>query len=182
MFMSAEYGNVQTALIALLLLQYALMAYAAWRDARTRTFPNALAAAFVAVCAVVAFLGGGLTDLSVPDGLGGLQDGGFIVTAGLQALARHAIAASVVFAVLYVFELIWRNFRGQSGLGMGDLKFLFALMLAEPVKAFIAFFLGLIALAVTGTATRKSSLPFLPFVVGSYFAVLLSGLFITLGM
>ena len=182
MFMLAEYGNAQTALMLLTLLQYALMAYAAWRDARTRMFPNVLAAAFVIVCAAVAFCAGGIIDLSVTDGMGGLQDGGFLVASGLKALVKNAIAANVVFTLLYVFELIWRRLRREPGLGMGDLKFLFALMIAEPFKALMAFVLGLIALAFTGAITRKPALPLLPFMVGAYFIILLAGLFITFGM
>ena len=182
MFMSAEYGNAQTALMLLTLLQYVLMVYAAWRDARTSTFPNGLATVLVLVCAAVAFCAGGITDLAISDGLGGLQDGGFIVASGLKLLVKNAIAANVVFALLYIFELIWRHFRKEQGLGMGDLKFLFALMLAEPFKALMAFVLGLLALAFTGAATRKFTLPLLPFMVGAYFAILLAGLFITFGM
>lgn len=178
MFMSEAYGNVQAALMAFLLAQYVLMAYAAWHDARTRTYPNVLAAFFVFVCVVVAFAQGGLTDLSVSDGAGGLQEGGFLVALGVRALVRNLIAANIVFAMLYVFELIWRRFRKTPGLGIGDLKFLFALMISEPVKALMAFTLGLIALAATGVATRKQSLPLLPFVVGAYFTILLLSLVI----
>lgn len=177
-----RYGDVVPAALAFSLIRLALMCYAAWRDARTRTFPNGLAVALVAVCAIEAVLNGGLTDLAVPDGMGGLQDGGFIVASGLQVLVKNAIAANVVFTILYGFELIWRHFRKEPGLGMGDLKFLFVLMLAEPVKALMSFVVGLVALAVSGVATRKSSLPLLPFMAGAYFAILFASLFITFGM
>lgn len=182
MFMSEAYGNVQAVLMVFLLVQYALMAYAAWHDARTRTYPNVLATVFVVVCVVVAFAQGGLTDLSVSDGTGGLQEGGFLVALGVRALVRNLIAANIVFAALYVFELLWRRFRKTFGLGMGDLKFLFALMISEPVKALLSFTLGLVALAITGVVTRKQSLPLLPFVVGAYFAILLLSLVIPMSM
>ena len=177
-----RYGDVFVLACALTVVRWALMGYGAWRDAKTRTFPNGLAAALVFVSAVEAFGHGGLTDLSIPDGMGGLQEGGFLVATGLRTLATNLIAANIVFVVLYVFELIWRHFRKASGLGMGDLKFLFALMLVEPVNALAAFVLGLVALAVVGVATKKSALPLLPFVVGAYFVLLLAGLFVTAGM
>lgn len=177
-----RYGDVFMLAFAMTLLRWILMGYAAWRDARTRTFPNGLAATFVLVCAAEAFLNGGLTHLAIPDGLGGLQEGGFIVASGIQALAVNATAATVVVAVLFAFELTWRHFRKTPGIGMGDLKFLFAFMLAEPVKGLIAFMLGIVALALTGLATKRSALPLLPFVVGSYFAILSVNLFVSLSM
>lgn len=177
-----RYGDAFALACALTLVRWAIMGYAAWHDARTRTFPNGLAAVFVFVCAAEAFTSGGLTHLSLPDGAGGLQEGGFLVASGGRALVMNAIAANVVFAALYVFELVWRHFRNAPGIGMGDLKFLFALMLIEPVKAIIAFVLGLVALAITGVATRKSPLPLLPFVVGAYFALLIAGLFVSTGI
>ena len=180
--MSEEYGNAQTVLMAFLLLRYALMVYAAWHDARTRTFPNTLAVVFALVCAYEAFLCGGLTDLSVPDGMGGLQEGGFLPKTGFHVLAVNAGIAFAVFIALFAFELLWRHFRKEPGLGIGDLKFLSALMLVEPVKALIAFALGLVALALTGLLTKKRSLPLLPFIVGSYFAIIFAGCFITFGM
>lgn len=180
--MSGGYGSVQTALMASVLLRYALMAYAAWRDARTRTFPNGLALAFAAACAVEAVLAGGLGRAGAPDGMGGLQEGGFSLSSGLHALGMDALAAAAAFALLFALELGWRRVRGEPGLGMGDLKFLFGLMLVDPVKALMAFVLGLVALALTGLVARKRSLPLLPFIVGSYFAIILAGLSITLGM
>lgn len=177
-----RYGDVAPLALLFSLARLAFMGYAAWRDARTRTFPNCLAVVLVTVCAIEAVLNGGLTDLAVPDGMGGLQDGGFIAASGLQALVKNAIAANVVFALLYVFELVWRHFRREPGLGMGDLKFLFALMIAEPFKALMSFIIGLIALAFAGAITRKSSFPLLPFMVGAYFTILLVGFLVTFGM
>ena len=177
-----RYGDVFVLAFVLGLVRWAIMGYVAWHDAKTRTFPNGLAVTLILICVVEAFTRGGLTDLTMPDGTGGLQEGGFIVALGVRALVRNLIAANIVFAALYVFELLWRRFRKTPGLGMGDLKFLFALMISEPVKALLAFTLGLVALAITGIATRKQSLPLLPFVVGAYFAILLASLIITLGM
>ena len=171
--MMQRYGDILSFSLLATFLCWAIMAYAAWRDARTRTFPNGLAVAFTVACAIATVLSGGLTQLGVSDGAGGIQESGFWAPWGLAVLGRNALAATVVFAVLLAFELLWRSFRKESGLGIGDLKFLFALMLLEPVKALISFTLGLIALAITGSITRKSSLPLLPFIVGSYFVLLL---------
>ncbi len=46
----------------------------------------------------------------------------------------------------------------------GDVKFLAALMLADPLYALASFILGLCLLAVCGVLARRDALPVLPFV------------------
>lgn len=164
------------------LMRWAVMGYAAWHDARTRTFPNGLAAVFVFICAANAFLNGGLTDLAIPDGMGGLQDGGFLPTFGFHVLCMNTIAAVATFALLFAFELLWRRVRKTPGIGIGDLKFLFGLMLFEPVTAMLAFIFGLLAMAIAALLLRKKSLPLLPFVVGCYCSLLLAGIAVAFWM
>mgnify|MGYP003373903816 CR=1 FL=1 len=143
---------------ALLAARWGILVYAAWRDARTRTFPNGCAAALAAVCAAwcVAGLGG----------------------AGMLGL--NAVLALAVAAALVLFERAWRRRRGEAGLGMGDVKFLAALMLCDPARALAAFAAGLLGLAAAGLALRRTSLPLLPFAVGAY-AVLSAAAVVLLG-
>ena len=133
---------------------YALMGAAAAVDARERVFPNALAAAFTLSCALAALDAG-----------------------GAELLRARALGALACCGALLAFELAWRRAHGgAAGLGMGDLKYLFGALLLDPAGALVSFAAGLAALAVAGLASRRASLPLLPFVVGAQAAlIILSG-------
>lgn len=141
------------ALKALPVLFFALCAAAAVVDIRTRRLPHAL---WLALTASAALLG--------------------LVASGPLVLARHACAGVLMASVLVAFECIWRaRHEGASGIGMGDVKALFALALLEPVLALVSFALGLLALGVFGIAARRRTLPALPFILGA-FALVVGGL------
>ena len=75
------------------------------------------------------------------------------------------LAATAVMALLLATETLWRRMHGgAAGLGGGDVKFLAALMLADPLYALASFILGLCLLAVCGLLARRDALPLLPFV------------------
>lgn len=111
-------------------------------DARERRFPNALAAA----CAVAAFAGVWL-DL------------------GLDIALDYAGLAVIVYLALVLTESLWRRLRHASGIGMGDVKALFALCTLDPLGGIVAFAASLLALAATCLITKSRSLPLLPFLV-----------------
>lgn len=130
---------------AITFLIVVLMVSAAVIDARTRTFPNGLALAFVLVCALFSLRAG-----------------------GLSYLAGHVFYSILICIPFIVFEYIWRSrHSGNAGIGMGDLKFLAAFALVSPQLALISFLFGLIALALIGLLLHKPSLPLLPFVVAA---------------
>ncbi len=111
-------------------------------DLRERRFPNALAAA----CAVAAFAGVWL-DL------------------GLDTALDYAGLAVIVYLALVLTESLWRRFRQVPGIGMGDVKALFALCTLDPLGGIVAFATSLLALAVACLITKSRSLPLLPFLV-----------------
>lgn len=111
-------------------------------DARERRFPNALAAA----CAVAAFAGVWL-DL------------------GLDIALDHAGLAVIMYLALVLTESLWRRFRQAPGIGMGDVKALFALCTLDPLGGIVAFATSLLVLAVACLITKSRSLPLLPFLV-----------------
>lgn len=111
-------------------------------DARTRRFPNGLAALLAVTCASHA-----------------------ILASGFAAFASHALLAACSGAALFAVESVWRRLHdGAAGLGGGDIKFLVGFMLLDPVFALASFLSGLALLAVTGALVRRSVLPLLPFV------------------
>ena len=114
----------------------------AFIDARERRFPNALAAA----CAVAAFVGVWL-DL------------------GMNAALDHARLAVIVYLALVLTESLWRRFRHTPGIGMGDVKALFALCTLDPLGGIVAFAVALLVLALSCLFTKSRSLPLLPFLV-----------------
>lgn len=140
---------------AALFVLAALAICAAVVDARTRTYPASLAVAVAAV-------------------------GGWCALArgGAHALGVHLLAAGAVSVLLVAFEVAWRRRHdGAVGLGMGDIKYLFGTMLADPAYALVGFSTGLALLAVAGLACRRPSLPLLPFaVVGTALVVVLGPL------
>ena len=111
-------------------------------DARERRFPNALAAA----CAVAAFAGVWLDR-------------------GVNTALDHAGLAVIVYLALVLTESLWRCVRHTPGLGMGDVKALFALCTLDPLGGIVAFAVALLALASSCLFTKSRSLPLLPFLV-----------------
>ena len=111
-------------------------------DARERRFPNGLAGA----CAVAALAGVWL-DL------------------GLNTALDHAGLAVIVSLVLVLTESLWRRLRHAPGIGMGDVKALFALCTFDPLGGVVAFAVALLTLAVACLIAKSRSLPLLPFLV-----------------
>lgn len=111
-------------------------------DARERRFPNGLAGA----CAVAALAGVWL-DL------------------GLNTALDHAGLAVIVYLGLVLTESLWRRVRHAPGIGMGDVKALFALCTFDPLVGVVAFAVALLTLAVACLIAKSRSLPLLPFLV-----------------
>lgn len=111
-------------------------------DARDRRFPNALAAA----CTVAAFVG-------------------VCLDLGINTALEHAGLAVIVYLALVLTESLWRRIRHAPGIGMGDVKALFALCTLDPLGGIVAFATSLLALAVACLITKSRSLPLLPFLV-----------------
>ena len=114
----------------------------AWIDAHERRFPNGLAGA----CAVAALAGVWL-DL------------------GLNTALDHAGLAVIVYLALVLTESLWRRLRQIPGIGMGDVKALFALCTFDPLGGVVAFAVALLTLAVACLIAKSRSLPLLPFLV-----------------
>lgn len=121
------------------------LAVAALIDLRERRLPNALSAILVLTAIALCYGYHGWIGLGVF---------GFLALATCTALAS--------------FEIIWRTVRGESGLGMGDVKALFALMLLSPEGGILVFAVALLFLAVFGLVLGRRSLPMLPFMLGSW--------------
>ena len=111
-------------------------------DARERRFPNELAGA----CAVAAFAGVWLDR-------------------GINTALEHAGLAVIVYLALVLTESLWRHLRQAPGIGMGDVKALFALCTLDPLGGIVAFAVALLALALSCLFTKSRSLPLLPFLV-----------------
>ena len=111
-------------------------------DARERRFPNGLAGA----CAVAA-LAGVWIDL------------------GLNTALDHAGFAVIVYLSLVLTESLWRRLRQTPGIGMGDVKALFALCTLDPMGGIVSFAAALLVLALSCLITKSRSLPLLPFLV-----------------
>lgn len=111
-------------------------------DARERRFPNALAGA----CAVAALAGVWLDK-------------------GVSTALDHAGLAVIVYLALVLTESLWRRLRQTPGIGMGDVKALFALCTLDPMGGIVAFAVALLVLAISCLLTKSRSLPLLPFLV-----------------
>lgn len=111
-------------------------------DARERRFPNGLAGA-----RAVAALAGVWLDL------------------GLNTALDHAGLAVIVYLGLVLTESLWRRVRHAPGIGMGDVKALFALCTFDPLGGVVAFAVALLTLAVACLIAKSRSLPLLPFLV-----------------
>ena len=119
-----------------------LMAVSALVDARHRRFPCAVWLA-LGLCAAVRAS----------------------IAQGPIRLACNAAVGFTICMLLVAVELVWRRYRGAIGIGMGDIKYLFATCLFDPVVAVLAFCCALVLLAASGIALRRASLPLLPFAV-----------------
>ena len=111
-------------------------------DLRERRFPNVLAG----VCAVAAFAGVWLDR-------------------GMDTALDHAGPAVIVYLALGLTESLWRRLRQAPGIGMGDVKALFALCTLDPMGGIVAFAAALLVLAIACLITKSRSLPLLPFLV-----------------
>lgn len=111
-------------------------------DARDRRFPNTLAGA----CAVAALAGVWLDK-------------------GINPALDHAGFAVIVYLALVLTESLWRRVRHVSGIGMGDVKALFALCTFDPLGGIVAFAVALLTLATACLIAKSRSLPLLPFLV-----------------
>lgn len=160
-----------------------LLLVAAAFDARSRRFPNALAAAMAAVALLVAvlvayrsalfdagFLSAGV-GVSSADAIGASADRALLLLT-LKHLAASVAAAFAACAALIGFEVLWRRFRGVPGIGMGDVKLLFCLMLVSPSRGILAFAGGLALLAVSCMVLRKRDLPLIPFIAAAWLVML----------
>lgn len=111
-------------------------------DARERRYPNALAGA----CAVAALAG-------------------VWFDKGVNTSLDHAGLAAIVYLSLVLTESLWRRLRQTPGIGMGDVKALFALCTLDPMGGIVAFAVALLVLAISCLLTKSRSLPLLPFLV-----------------
>lgn len=121
-------------------------------DARERRFPNELAG----VCAVAALAGVWLDR-------------------GVNTALDHAGLAVIVYLVLVLTESLWRRLRHAPGIGMGDVKALFALCTFDPLGGVVAFAVALLTLAVACLIAKSRSLPLLPFLVPVFAIIEVAG-------
>ncbi len=130
----------------LYLFFYTMLAVASVIDVRSRRCPNPLAGG-LAVCAIaIAYLDG-----------------------GLEVCLHRFVEAAFVCALLVAFEILWRRHRGSIGIGMGDIKVLFALMMVVgPLEGVLSFGLGLFGLALIGFMAGSRALPALPFIAVAF--------------
>lgn len=87
---------------------------------------------------------------------------------GFHRLLVNVVAGALFCALLVVFELVWRHIRGTAGMGMGDIKALFCLMIVHPMLGVCSFGVGLMLLAVCAVLLHRGSLPALPFLFSAY--------------
>lgn len=90
------------------------------------------------------------------------------IAQGPIRLACNAAVGFTICMLLVAVELVWRRYRGKIGIGMGDIKYLFATCLFDPVVAVLAFCCALVLLATAGIALRCASLPLLPFAAACF--------------
>ncbi len=102
-------------------------------DLREQRFPNALAGA----CAVAAFAGVWLDK-------------------GVNTALDHAGLAVIVYLALVLTESLWRRVRHAPGLGMGDVKALFALCTLDPLGGIVAFAVALLALPPPASSQNRA--------------------------
>ncbi len=128
-----------------LVLYFVLLFVSAAFDARLRICPNWLSIS-LAVCAIV-----------------------FVsFDCGGNIFCRRLLAALLLCLLLLLVELFWRHFFGQTGLGIGDIKVLFSLVLVQPLVAVVALCVSLLSLALFCLLFRRHNAPLLPFLFLSY--------------
>ena len=141
-------------------LLLALLIVAALYDHAQRRVPNPLVLAMLPAGALAAIWPGVLNWLDLFHwGLSGRPESLALT------LAANAVAAGAVAGLLVAIEAVWRRVRGSAGLGMGDVKLLFALMLASPTRGLTSFAVALVLLAIVGAVTHRRSLPLVPFIL-----------------
>mgnify|MGYP000508995257 CR=1 FL=1 len=91
--------------------------------------------------------------------------GGRWLDLGLNTALDHAGLAVIVYLGLVLTESLWRRVRHAPGIGMGDVKALFALCTFDPLGGVVAFAVALLTLAVACLIAKSRSLPLLPFLV-----------------
>lgn len=126
-------------------LFFVLLSAAALMDVRFRICPNGLSAA-----------------------LGAVSVGYAWQVLGLAVACRRILLAVLICAVLVAFELVWRRISRRAGIGMGDVKVLFSLMVVNPQLATLSFCIGLITLAMFCAIRRQGAAPLLPFISGCF--------------
>jgi hypothetical protein len=84
---------------------------------------------------------------------------------GLNTALDHAGFAVIVYLSLVLTESLWRRLRQTPGIGMGDVKALFALCTLDPMGGIVSFAAALLVLALSCLITKSRSLPLLPFLV-----------------
>ena len=124
---------------------YALIVLAMLIDAHERRVPNALVLGLLASGVTIMWLGH---------------------SPGQRAFA--VACAVTVCGALVAAEVFWRRARGEAGIGMGDVKVLFCLMLVDPVAALVSFAAGLLLLALVAAVLGRRSLPLMPFFGGVF--------------
>lgn len=129
----------------LYLVFFAMLLIASVLDIRSRRCPNILACCLCICALAVAYFGG-----------------------GIKGCLSGLIGAFFTCALLVTFEALWRKRRGAAGIGMGDVKVLFALMTIDPFTGILSFALGLLALAMIGVALHRQTLPALPFISAAF--------------
>lgn len=87
---------------------------------------------------------------------------------GGNVLCRRLLAALLLCLLLLLVELFWRHFFGQTGLGVGDIKVLFSLVLMQPLVAAMALCVSLLLLALFCLLFHRHNAPLLPFLFLSY--------------
>lgn len=136
---------------ALDLILIGILLAAAARDATTRRLPHALAAASALTCALHALACG-----------------------GAARLYAHLTFAAALSCALVAFEVRWRQAMGAPGIGMGDIKLLFALVLRDPAGALASFAAGLLGLALCACAKGRASMPLIPFLAAAQIPLILA--------
>lgn len=125
--------------VALVISFTASMVLAVAIDARSRRFPNHLAA-------VMAFEALSLAMILHPFSR-------FIV---------RVVFSLIIFAVLFAFEMIWRFVLKREGMGVGDAKAIAILAIISPAGAIAAFCASMVVLVLICALRKLESLPLLP--------------------
>ena len=122
------------------LILIALLIVASVIDVRERRLPNPLAAVICAVSVARCLAQG-----------------------GVDLLVSHMLAAAAICTALVFLEVAWRSRAAGTGIGMGDIKLAFALMIWDPTAGCLSLVGGLCALAIWAIATRVRTLPLIPY-------------------